>query len=352
VLEGLPDRDALRARRGTFLGLTRPELAVVMAYAKIQLKHALFGAPLVAEPLVEPILVDYFPGAIAERFLEAIRTHALRREIVATGLASAVVDALGATFVYRVTRDTGAGVAETMRAWAVGWAVVGGAKLLAAILGSGHTAEVETACALVLERTAERVTKWMLANVDPARPATALAAELGAAVERVRSRLPEWVTGTEAEAFHRLLSELEIAGLPAALAHELATAEWLTGLLDVVTVAREVGAPPEAAAARYYGLGQRIDFAWLWARLAETGAEDRWQRRAVEGLVEDLLAARRRLARIELAGGAVPERALGAVDDLLRDLRAAPRAGFAALQVVVREVTRLGDAVPGEQKGR
>ncbi len=349
-LEALPDRDALRARRATVLGLTRPELAVVMAYTKIQLKRDLLATPLLDEPLVEPRLVAYFPPRIVERYPDAVRNHPLRHEIVATELANELVDMLGTTFVYRVVRDTGATNAEVIRAWAIAWEVAGGAGLLDAVARGGHSAEVETACQLVLERTMERVTKWLLANTDPARSASELAAELGAAVARVRSRLPDWVAGGEAEAFHRLLSELEIAGLPPGPARELATAEWLTGALDVVTVAREMHADPEAAATRYYGLEERLDFAWLWGRLAEAGEEDRWQRRAVEGLVEDLLHARRRLARTQLLGAEIPPRALAAVCALLRDLRAAPRTTLAALQVAVREVVRLSELAAVERK--
>jgi glutamate dehydrogenase len=351
ALEALPDRDALRARRGTFLGLTRPELAVVAAYTKIHLQQTLLASPLLDEPLVEPLLVGYFPARVAERFPEAVREHALRRPIIATTLANVLVDTLGTTFVQRVTRDTGASVAEAARAWVVAWTVAGGAGLVDAVAGGDHGVEAESACQLVLERTAERVTKWLLANADPSRSATELAADLGAAVAPVRARLPEWVVGPEAEAFHRLLSELGIAGLPPALAREFATAEWLTGALDVVAVAREVDVGLEEAAGRYYGLADRVDFAWLWTRLGEAGEDDRWQRRAVEGLVVDLLRARRRLARLELRGGEVSPRALAVVEGLLRDLRAAPRTTLAALQVIVREVGRLAESGTGG-KGR
>src|SRR5207244_10122885 len=111
------------------------------------------------------------------------------------------------------------------------------------------------------------------------------------------------------------------------LARDLATADWLVGALDVVTVARAAGVDPEAAAARYYGLGQQLDFAWLWARLAEAGEDDRWQEQAVEGLVEDVLRARRRLARLALGGPAAAAAAtsVGKGTDLSRALRAAPR---------------------------
>ena len=221
--------------------------------------------------------------------------------------------------------------------------MAGGAALARAIEDGGFALEVETTCWLVLERTSERVTKWILANTDPARPAAEVAAELGDATARVRGRLPEWIAGAEAEAFARLRSELEIAGLPVALAHDLATADWLVGALDVVTVARAAGVDPEAAATCYYGLGQQLDFAWLWTRLAEAAEDDRWQERAVEGLVEDVLRARRGLARLALEGGDGAARSLGKVQDLIRDLRAAPRTSLAALQVVVRELRRAAE---------
>jgi NAD-specific glutamate dehydrogenase len=121
-------------------------------------------------------------------------------------------------------------------------------------------------------------------------------------------------------------------------------------MLDVAAVARDAWTEPETAAACYYGLEQHLDFAWLWARLADAGEEDGWLRRAAEGLVDDLLRARRRLAAAMLWDGprALPVRPLAAVQELLRDLRAAARTPLPALAVVVREIRRLADGVvPG-----
>ena len=58
-----------------------------------------------------------------------------------------------------------------------------------------------------------------------------------------------------------------------------------------------------------------------------------------------MLRARRRLARLALEGpdAAAAARSLGKVQDLIRDLRAAPRTSLAALQVVVRELRRAAE---------
>ena len=345
ALEALPDREALRARRSAFLGLTRPELAVLAAYTKSRLQRVMLESRLPDDPLVEAYLLAYFPAEITARYPAALRAHRLRREIIATEVANALVDHVGVTFVSRIGRDTGAASADTVRAWAIGWRLGDGDALAAAIAASGAAMDVESACRLALEASAERVTKWVLANTEAERPAAGVVADLGPAVAAIRLRLPGWVTGAEAETFHKRVSELAIGGLSPGLALDLATAEWLVGALDVVTVARQAGADPEAAGAAYYSLGQHVDFAWLYARLADVAGDDRWQRRAAEGLVEDLLGARRRLTRRRLDDptGALPERALGAVQALVRDLRAAPRVSLAALQVVVGEMRRLAE---------
>src|SRR6185369_14381721 len=214
------------------------------------------------------------------------------------------------------------------------------------------SSEAETTCQLALERVLELVTKWVLGNTDGARSAAEVAESLGRDVGRIRPRLADWLVGAEAEAFHKLLSELEMAGLPAPLARHLATAEWLPGALDVVTVARAHGIDPETAAAPYYALGEQVDFAWLFARLSGIVGDDAWSRRAAAGLVDDVLRARRRLTAAALAGGgSLPERPLAAVQALLNDLRAAARPSLAALQVVVRDVGRLADVAAPELGG-
>jgi glutamate dehydrogenase len=139
VLAALPDRAALRARRGQFPGLTRPELAHLMAYAKIHLQQELRASAVPDDPLLEPYLLGYFPALVAARYPDAVRRHRLRREIVVTEVVNTLVDELGATFVQRVMRDTGRRVPEVVRGWAVAWSIVGGAAIVAAVDEGGHS---------------------------------------------------------------------------------------------------------------------------------------------------------------------------------------------------------------------
>jgi glutamate dehydrogenase len=352
VLESLPDRTALRARRGTFLGLARPELAVLMAYTKLGQTTELLASPVVDDPLFEPHLQAYFPERLVTEHSEAVRGHRLRREIIATQVANALVDAVGTTFVHRVRRAVGVTVPEVVRGWGIAWSVLDGAALLHDLEAAEIAVDEEIGCRIAVELAAEQVTRWVLRGTDPTRAAVDVAAELREAIAPACDALSAWVVGGEAESLQKRIAALEIAGLAPPVARRLALAEWMPVVLDVVTAARTLGLDVATAGARWGALGGALDFRWLLARLGEIAAEDdRWQQRAAEALADDLQSARRRL--VALPDAVEAARALGPVQGLLRDLRAAPKTTLAALLVVAREIRRVSDpltppARPGE----
>lgn len=352
VLESLPDRAALRARRGAFLGLTRPELAVLMAYTKLDQTSELLASPVLDDPLFESYLRDYFPARLVGEHPAVVREHRLRREIIATQVANALVDAVGTTFVHRVRRATGVTVPEAIRAWAIAWTVLDGDGLLRDLVAAQIAADEELGSIVAVELAAEEVTRWVVRSTDPTRSAADVAAALATAVAPARERLSAWVVGGEAEALQKRIAALEIAGLEAPLARRLALAAWLPVVLDVVTASEALGLDVEMAGARWGALAGVLDVGWLQARFAEAAADDdRWQQRATEALADDLREARRRL--VALPDAAEAARVLGPVQELLRDLRAAPRVTLAALLVVAREIRRVSDPLtPPARPGR
>jgi glutamate dehydrogenase len=108
ALEALPDAEAIGDRRSARLGLTQPELAVLLAYAKIAVYAALLDSDLPEDPYLSRVLAEYFPAPLPERFRAAMEEHRLRREIIATYVTNSMVDRGGSTFAYRMGEDTGA----------------------------------------------------------------------------------------------------------------------------------------------------------------------------------------------------------------------------------------------------
>ena len=118
TVEFLPDDAAMaeRTRRGQ--SLTRPELAVLLAYAKLTLYDDLLATGVPDDPYLAREVVNYFPHEIQDRFPDAMEFHRLRREIIATTLANAIINRGGPASVVRLVDETDADIPAIVMAFA------------------------------------------------------------------------------------------------------------------------------------------------------------------------------------------------------------------------------------------
>src|SRR5262249_53404207 len=117
-VEFLPSDGEIAERRAKKTGLTRPELAITLAYAKLTLYGDLLGSVVPDDPYLARELDRYFPRPLTERFPEAVKGHRLRREIIATMLSHSIINRGGPSFVTRIADETGADAAEIAAAFA------------------------------------------------------------------------------------------------------------------------------------------------------------------------------------------------------------------------------------------
>src|SRR5690606_3689495 len=108
-LHGLPSRQEMAQREATGSGLTRPELAVLLSFAKIALSDDLIHSSVPDDPVCEPLLTNYFPEALRHSFHEDIKTHRLRREIIVTGLTNSILNRGGPAMAVRLAHESGRG---------------------------------------------------------------------------------------------------------------------------------------------------------------------------------------------------------------------------------------------------
>jgi len=355
-LEGLPDRDTLRNRRAAFLGLTRPELAVLLAHSKLGLQRYLLTSPLSDDPFFEHHLRAYFPETVNAQFGASVRSHRLRREIIAVETANRVVDTMGATFVHRVARDTGSEPAAVVRAWEVAVAVSGAIDLWAEISDAEPPLPLaaEARCWFALQAAIERATKWIL-ETQPPLSAGDLIATLKGPTEEVLDLLPQVLPVAAQQNASATLDVLSADGTPRALAQRIAALDRLGEVFEITQVAENADAPRAVAGEVYYRVAAVVDLDWVRQSLGTLPAEGRWERRAVEDLHESLSYARRQIAHNILLcrqdGRPVDaclheyteahHEPLAKVRALIDDVKSAPHAPLAALLVVVRELGRL-----------
>ena len=356
--EGLPTREELRARRGSYLGLTRPELAVLLAHTKLHLQAQLLHSSLIDDAPLEGYLRAYFPRLITERFPHAIRQHSLRREITAVELANRVIDDMGMTFLVRVVRDTGRPLVDVVRGWVAAVAISGSDGVLRQLetASTGLTLEVETNAYALHETAIEQATKWI---VEMQSPSATLRHTIERFLPRARQLVAQWPDHLDDEPsarYEAAVARLVEHRVPDALAEALTRLTAIVDVLEISSLAEELGAELPIISHAYFRTAALLDLDWVRRSLSALGgADDRWQRRAAEGLLEGLLHARRELTRQVLAGGEgradVDERVsryaethraeLDGLLSLINDLKATPQPPLAALVVVMRALGRL-----------
>ena len=357
ALEFLPSDEALAERRAARGGLVAPELAVLLAYAKIELYGALLDSDLPDDPAMAGELVRYFPRVLAERFRERMDGHRLRRELVATYLTNSLVNRAGITFVFRLAEETGAGAADIARAYSVAREVFDLRDLWTAIEALDEVIDAGVQLAMLLEgrKLVERATRWLLRSRP--RPLD-IAAEIAAfrpGATLLAGSLPALLHGADAEALEHASREYARAGVLPELARRVAAIGSLFSALDIVEVAAASGAELADVAGVYHRLGGRLDLHWLRDEITALPRDNRWQTLARAALRDELYAVHSALTREALEAcpsGADPEACVEAwytrsrpgverALQVLVDIRMGGLSNLETLSVALREVRNL-----------
>ncbi|CAN5674426.1 NAD-glutamate dehydrogenase [soil metagenome] len=297
-VEFLPSHKEVVERAKSGRGLSRPELAILLAYTKMGIYRRLLETDFPDEPYFQHYLYDYFPGAVRERFAQAVKEHRLRREIVATQFTNKVVDLLGETFVHRSIRDTGASPVEVIRAALVVLEVLEVEPFLAAVfaLDNEVAAEAQYDAIGELVKTVEDVSHWMLLTGADMSSLAALIEAYRGPLRELRGALVALLPGRERDNVAAAQRRFEEAGFGADLAAAVAGLEYLPSAMNVIDAGQAAGVSLEEAGRAYYLIGDRLHLGWLRDSLRAVPTESKWEKIALGGLVMELRQVQRQLA--------------------------------------------------------
>jgi glutamate dehydrogenase len=333
AIEFLPDDMELAARERRGEALTRPEIAVLLAYAKLSLHDALLASRVPDEPYLARELERYFPAQMRTRFPDAIESHRLRREIISTQLANAIINRGGPTIVTRLSDQTGADAPTIAAAYA---AVRDSYRLLelnSAIDALDNKVKGKPQLGLygdVQDLLLGRIT-WFIRNVNlNGAPLDRIVAVYGDGIAAIAAALDTILPYDEKAALDSRIANLCMLGVPDELAERVASLTTLVMAPDVVLVAQSTGKPVADVAALHFAVGGVFRLGALARAGRDIVVADYYDRLALDRAIDGIAAAHRRLTAEIVASG-------GGGDDAVAHW----------VEKRGHEITRIRDAVDG-----
>ncbi|MBF0166190.1 MAG: NAD-glutamate dehydrogenase [Alphaproteobacteria bacterium] len=343
-LAGLPGDEDIAERQAEGKGLTRPEMAELLAHGKIWMKDEVLASTLPDNRALEAELLGCFPPVLSRRFADAIFKHPLKREILATHVVNSLINRLGPTFAVQMMERTGASALDAATAYLVvrdGFDMRG---LWDEVMGNESIpAQAQYAMLAETNRLVERVASGLL------RTGTAL--DLGASLKRLGSvaeALKPQLAGLLDEEARKPVEErvqgFIAKGAPEALARRVANLILMAAVSDVAAAAEIAKRKPEAVAKAYFAVGARFSLG-IFRRVAEslTGGSH-WQRLARYAVIEELHQCQRDLAVAALRSGGLAQWlkanpvSVARIDQLVTELKALGEPELAALAILARQL--------------
>ncbi|WP_082613667.1 NAD-glutamate dehydrogenase [Bosea sp. Root483D1] len=309
-VEYLPPDAVLIEREKRGEGLTRPELAVLLAYAKLALHDALLDSAIPDDPYLKSELVRYFPQPLREGYGAEIASHRLRREIVATQLANAIINRGGPAIVATLADQTRAEAPEIAAAYAVArdafdLITLNGAidALDAKLSGKAQTGLYAAAQELVVDRM-----RWFLRR-GVAKPGAIeqTVAHYAKGVAALEGALAELLPEAAAQARSARIAALTAEGVPEALASRIASLPWLAEATDIVDIASRTKRDIVEVARIHFGADSVFGFSALMSAAASVPATDDYERLARQRAVETLTDAHAGLTQEIATGRSSPD---------------------------------------------
>ena len=359
-LEFLPSDELLLERQSHGFGLTRPELAILISYAKAVLKEDLAGDNIADDDYVAKAIESAFPAKIAQDFHGPLYRHRLKREIVATQIANDMVNNMGISFTHRLMESTGATIGEIAKAYITARDVYQMEKFVVDLQALDYRvpAHIQHELMVNMMRRVRRATRWFLrnrrSNINPAVEVEFFAP----AVKIISDRLPELLLGGQLEELTGQYQRLQASGVPQDLIMRATSASYLFSGLSVAEATRRSGQLMERVAELYFLLSDALSLPWFANQISQIKVDTFWQAMARETYMDDLESQLRALT-ISLMRG-VDEKCsiesvvkrwslqqsllIGRWKQMVNELQAANGADFAVFSVALRELLDLAQS--------
>ncbi|WP_411820928.1 NAD-glutamate dehydrogenase [Hyphococcus formosus] len=314
VIENLPDTEQIAYMRQHGSGPTRPDLAVLLAYAKMWLFDELAASEAPDDPIFERELFAYFPEALRE-YSRAVVDHQLRREIIATRLSNEIVDTCGVAFVQRAAETSGADFPTIALAYEAVRLIYNLHDFAEAVDALDTTAPADLQINLYLEASAllREQTFHLLGNAKARETlerhgVKALIEQYQTPVAEFKTALPEILPEDAATSLDERTQFWIENSAPEPIAKDAAAIPALEYAFDIVNLAAETGWSNPGAGSIFFSVGRMFNIDAVREKARSEPPVDHFDKIAIRQIIEDLTARQFEIAtRVIKSIGAEPK---------------------------------------------
>jgi glutamate dehydrogenase len=317
----------------------------------------LLASDFTTESALKPVLLNYFPTELQDRFASDIQNHRLRNEIIATAVTNDVVNRLGPTFAYRMAQELGTSSSELAEAFVVVSHIFRLPLLWQSIesLDNQIDCDIQHRMQILVRGLVERTTHWLLRSRRTTQSITSLTTHFTSALDELKAAMPDCLAAAQRETLEQRIAYFSTAGVPDDIANAVAMVVPLSSALDIVEIASSLEQSVNDTAAVYFELGSSLDLHWLRDQISELRVSTHWHTLAASELRNDLHYQQRHICAEVTSCTSTKQSAAERVatwtesnritvakyQALLIDMKAATDIDFAMLSLAANEVHKL-----------
>lgn len=278
VVEYLPDDKTILDRKASGKGLTRPELAILLAYSKIHIESEILKSHLTDDPYFIRTLVHSFPKKLEKPYHAYMQKHRLWREIIATQLSNRIVNEMGITFVYRAQTETGASVAEIIKAHTISSRIFDARKLEKMVdsLNTGVAITLQYELLHYVRTLMNLSTRWFLRSHYIKEEIGKTIEHFSVRIRKLEEIIPSLMTGATKEYMGELVARFVQHGFSEDIATRIAVYRALYTSLNIIEVSTRYKFDLMRTAKVYFDIGSHFSLVWFRDQISADSRDGHW----------------------------------------------------------------------------